>query len=88
MGLNMSQTLQEQIAEANRKAGLSRQRVMGKKIHLQQTVEQQLELVCERSKESFAVAARYKGELPSDLYQALKLLFEAVKIVERRKSNG
>lgn len=72
------------VAESRRKNRIEQCRKFGKINRLKQSLQQQMDCLCEDLDSLFAVAARYKGELPSDLRSEMLVVYERVKSIERQ----
>jgi hypothetical protein len=75
-------TLREQIAEANRKAGLDRQRVVGKKMSIRQSDGQIIDMLCSRITD--LEEAFYKNGGTDAVREAIRNLASARRIAEKR----
>jgi hypothetical protein len=71
--------LNQAIAEANKRAGLSRQKIYAKKSYLRQTDAQVIEMLCTRMEELIAAG---KAQVPKVVYPALA---EAVAVARRQQ---
>lgn len=72
------------VAESRRKARIEQCRNFGKNHRLKQSLQQQLDCLCDDLARLFSEAGLHKGTLPAGLRGELMVVFERVKSIERQ----